>query len=108
MLNYVPLSMRMEAGLVESGRDMVRHVTRVGYVRKVIRKTKRTRRIVRPPQAVSMALQDLFMSCLDMFKGPGTVPSHQDVQKLSHIIGTYVREIIPTICESLIYCYCFN
>ncbi|KAF5475760.1 hypothetical protein F2P56_007535 [Juglans regia] len=85
--------MRMEAGLVERGRDMVGHVTRVGYVKKIITKRRRTRRIVRPPQAAPpMALQELFVSCLDVFKGPGTVPSPQDVQKLCHILDNMKPE----------------
>ncbi|KAG6642844.1 plant cysteine oxidase 1-like isoform X1 [Carya illinoinensis] len=84
----------MEAGLVEHGRDMVGHVTRVGYVKKIITKRRRrTRRIVRSPQAaVPMALQELFVSCLDVFKGPGTVPAPQDVQKLCHILDNMKPE----------------
>ncbi|XP_041026210.1 plant cysteine oxidase 1-like isoform X1 [Juglans microcarpa x Juglans regia] len=90
----------MEAGLVERGRDVVGHVTRVGYVKKIITKRRRTRRIVRPPQvAPPMALQELFVSCLDVFKGPGTVPSPQDVQKLCHILDNMKPEDVGLSAE---------
>jgi hypothetical protein len=83
----------MEAAVVERRRDRVGHVKRVGYVKKGIGKRKCTRRIKRrPAQAVPMALQELFLSCLDVFKGPGTVPPTHDVQKLRRILGTfYIR-----------------
>lgn len=81
--------------MVERRRDRVGHVKRVGYVKNsIIGKRKCTRRIKRrPAQAVvPMALQELFLSCLDVFKGPGTVPPTHDVQKLRRILGTfYIR-----------------
>ncbi|KAL8259732.1 hypothetical protein R6Q59_027685 [Mikania micrantha] len=36
--------------------------------------------------AVLFPLQRLYMSCVDVFKGVGTVPSPTDVQKLCHIL----------------------
>ncbi|KAJ1409107.1 RmlC-like cupin domain superfamily [Sesbania bispinosa] len=74
----------MEAGLVEQGRG---HVNKVSYVKRVIgKKRKPCRRVKRPVFAVSKALQELFVSCRETFKGPGTVPSPQDVQKLCQIL----------------------
>jgi hypothetical protein len=83
----------MEAAVVERRRDRIGQVKRVGYVKKGIAKRKCTRRIkLRPAPAVPMALQELFLSCLDVFKGPGTVPPPHDVQKLRRILGTfYIR-----------------
>ncbi|KAL2492856.1 Plant cysteine oxidase 2 [Abeliophyllum distichum] len=39
-----------------------------------------------PEKLVSMTLQRLFDSCQQVFKGPGTVPSPSDVQRLCHIL----------------------
>ncbi|XP_028766908.1 plant cysteine oxidase 2 [Neltuma alba] len=81
----------MEAGLVEQGRDRVGHMNKVGYVKRFIGKKKKPYRRVRRP-TVSKALQELFVSCRDTFKGPGTVPSSQDVQKLCHILDAVEPE----------------
>ncbi|KAK9291027.1 hypothetical protein L1049_009210 [Liquidambar formosana] len=75
----------MEAGLVEQRRDGV------GYVNnKVIRKRRckqrKKRRGESPPMEVSITLQKLFLSCQNVFKGPGTVPCACDVQTLCHIL----------------------
>ena len=74
---------------------------RVGYENRVIGKRKYTRlmRIERrkcrrpmrtkrsgPPE-VPMALQELFVSCRDVFKGPGTVPLPLDVHKMCRVLG---------------------
>ncbi|KAI9093702.1 hypothetical protein K1719_027151 [Acacia pycnantha] len=80
----------MEAGLVEHGRDRVGHVNKVGY-RFIGKKRKPYRRVRRSP-TVSKARQELFVSCRDTFKGPGTVPSSQDVQKLCHILDAVEPE----------------
>lgn len=83
--------MGMEAAVaLERGRDRVGHVKRVGYVKKGIAKRKCTRRVKRRP---ARAVQQLFLSCLDVFKGPGTVPPTQDVQKLRRILGTFLLRI---------------
>ncbi|CAK9160404.1 unnamed protein product [Ilex paraguariensis] len=74
-------SMTIEAGLVEQRRNTV------GPVTKVIRKKKcKTKNTKRPVPAVPTALQRLYGACRDVFKGPGTVPSPSDVQKLCHIL----------------------
>lgn len=39
---------------------------------------------------VPVMLQKLFVSCQEVFKGPGTTPRPSDVQKLRCILGTYV------------------
>ena len=76
---------------MEQGRDrVVGHVNKVGYVKRVIGKRRKSyRRVRRSSPTSSKALQELFVSCRDTFKGPGTVPSSQDVHKLCHIIGIY-------------------
>lgn len=67
---------------------------KVGDVDKVIRKKsrckRRTKRSAVP--AVPIALQGLFLSCRDVFKGLGTVPSTCDVHKLSHILDGMMPE----------------
>ncbi|PSS01678.1 Plant cysteine oxidase [Actinidia chinensis var. chinensis] len=77
--------MTIEARLVEKSRDVN------GHVHKIIRKKKFKKRANRPPQVAAAAvvpvvLQRLFESCRDVFRGPGTVPSPGDVQKLCRIL----------------------
>ena len=82
------VSVGMEASMVEQGRERVGHVNKVGYVNGVIHKRRKPyRRVKRPVLRVPKALQELFVSCRETFKGPGTVPSPQDVQKLCRILG---------------------
>ncbi|KAI3437051.1 Cysteine dioxygenase [Psidium guajava] len=83
--------MRIGAKLVDQGMNgtSVGHMnhSRVGYINRVIRKKRCTRRIKRPRALpFSMALQDLFLACRDIFKGPGTVPSPEDVQRLCRVL----------------------
>ncbi|KAK9068510.1 hypothetical protein SSX86_012624 [Deinandra increscens subsp. villosa] len=66
---------------------------RLTDVSKVIRKKKCCRKTnskrkhpPASPVAVSFPLQRLYMSCIDVFKGVGTVPSPTDVQKLCRIL----------------------
>ncbi|XP_052171040.1 uncharacterized protein LOC127787174 [Diospyros lotus] len=66
--------------MLEHRRDMV------GYVHKVVRKKKFKRKTKRRTPDGSVTLQRLYMSCREVFKGPGTIPSPADVQKLCHIL----------------------
>ena len=96
--------MEAGAGVMESG-GVGRHCSRVGvgvghknkigYVKKgIIKKRKWMRRIIKQAAAVpimpmSLQLQQLFDSCLDVFKGPpATIPAPNDVHKLCTILGT--------------------
>lgn len=76
----------MEVGLVEQGRERVGHVNKVGYVKRVIAKKRNKPYNRRVKKHVPKALQELFDSCKQTFKGPGTVPSPQDVHKICHIL----------------------
>ncbi|KAF7852256.1 hypothetical protein BT93_L5396 [Corymbia citriodora subsp. variegata] len=83
--------MRIGARLVDQGMNgtSVGHVShsKVGYINRIIKKKRCTRRISRHRALpFSMALQDLFLACRDIFKGPGTVPPTEDVQRLCHIL----------------------
>lgn len=62
----------------------------VGYIgtSKAIRKRKK-RCTRREKRCRPMALQELFVACRDIFKGPGTVPPPEDVQQLSRILGEF-------------------
>ncbi|OMO70395.1 hypothetical protein COLO4_28624 [Corchorus olitorius] len=68
----------------------VRHVNnKVRYVNKTIKKTRHKRRrdhhhhvVPRVPKV----LQELFVGCREIFKGPGTVPLPCDVNKLCSIL----------------------
>ncbi|XP_061371697.1 plant cysteine oxidase 2-like [Gastrolobium bilobum] len=79
---------------MEGGRErVIAHVNKVGYVKRVIaKKTKPYRRVKKIEPKVPKALKELFVSCKETFKGPGTVPSPQDVQKLSHILDNMKPE----------------
>ncbi|KAF5937929.1 hypothetical protein HYC85_025435 [Camellia sinensis] len=74
--------MTIEARLVDQRRD-----TNVGHVAKIIRKKKFHRRTKRPT-----GLQRLFVSCKEVFRGHGIVPSPSDVQKLCHILDGMIPE----------------
>ncbi|CAH1441875.1 unnamed protein product [Lactuca virosa] len=74
---------------------------RLAGVSKSIRKKKcyrktNSKRKQSPPRPtstpVSFPLQRLYMSCKDVFKGVGTVPSPTDVQKLCHILDGMMAE----------------
>ncbi|KAI9186389.1 hypothetical protein LWI28_016763 [Acer negundo] len=93
--------MTMEAGLVEQRRDGAvvehHHVSKVRCANKHIKKKRFNRRIQRslpppPPPEVPMVLQELFLSCRDVFKGPGDVPAPCDVQKLCRILDNMKPE----------------
>ncbi|KAF7819252.1 plant cysteine oxidase 2-like [Senna tora] len=81
----------MEGGLVEQARDRVGHMNKVGYVKRIISKKRKSFRRNRRP-TVPKPLQDLFVTCRETFEGPGTVPSSQNVQKLCHILDTVKPE----------------
>ena len=85
----------MEVERGSDDRPMVRHVSRVGYVKKLIgkRKNGRIKRNNMKPPKVPMALQELFVSCREVFQGPGTIPLPHDVNKLRLIIGMLVSII---------------
>lgn len=77
--------------MVEQGRERDGHVNKVDYVKRVIAIAKKrnkpyNRRVVKRHN-VPKALQELFGSCKQTFKGINTVPSPQDVHKLCHILG---------------------
>ncbi|KAJ4721307.1 Plant cysteine oxidase 2-like [Melia azedarach] len=87
--------MTMEAaGLVEQRRDGVEHAKKVGYAHKIIKRKNRCKRrsVQRYAPKVPSVLQELFLSCRDVFKGPGTVPSPFDVQKLCRILDNMKPE----------------
>lgn len=79
---------------VEQRKDRVgghHHLNKVHHVKRLIAKKKKAscRRIIRQSvPKVPKALQELFLSCRETFKGPGTIPSPQHVQNLCHILGT--------------------
>ncbi|XVF30733.1 hypothetical protein REPUB_Repub16aG0083900 [Reevesia pubescens] len=86
--------MMVEAGgLVQQRKDImaIKHVkNRVRNVNKTIKKNrsykKRKYEAVVPRPRVPKVLQELFVSCRQVFKGPGTVPPASDVNKLCSIL----------------------
>ncbi|ESW33986.1 hypothetical protein PHAVU_001G114800 [Phaseolus vulgaris] len=83
----------METSMVD--RERVGRVNKVGYVRRDIGKKKKqqlARRVRRPELGASNTLRQLFHSCTETFKGPDTVPSPQDVQRLRHILDNMKAE----------------
>lgn len=78
--------MTIEAmGLVEQSRVRVR--VRVRQLKKVVRKRK-CKSDARKTNAPA-ALQKLFITSRDVFKGHGTVPNTDHVRNLCRIIGTH-------------------
>ncbi|KAI5659626.1 hypothetical protein M9H77_28419 [Catharanthus roseus] len=77
------------AGLVGPRKDFIGQVNE-----KVIKKKRYRRKMIRKSIQISpiLALQRLFLSCQEVFKGHGTVPSPNDVQKLCHILDAMMPE----------------
>ena len=84
--DIVSVSVETEAGLMKQGRGKPEHVNKVGYVKKFVPKKKKPYRGIKRPAPGT--LQKLFVSCREIFKGSGTVPSPEDVRKICHILGT--------------------
>ena len=85
------VSVERGVSLVRHGKNRVgHHAKKVDLMRKIISKRRRPcRGIIRQAvPKVPKALQELFLSCRETFKGPGTVPLAEDVHKLCHILGT--------------------
>ncbi|KAF7149109.1 hypothetical protein RHSIM_Rhsim03G0051000 [Rhododendron simsii] len=70
-----------------------------GNVHKMIKK-KRCKKRANRTQADPMGLQRLFVSCREVFKGPGTVPCSSDVQKMCHILDCITPEDVG-LCKDL-------
>ncbi|KAK4770122.1 hypothetical protein SAY87_030654 [Trapa incisa] len=70
--------------------------SKVGFVSnsRVIRKKRFIRRVKvkRRSLPLPMALQELYEACRDIFKGPGTVPFPEEVQRLSRILDNMKPE----------------
>lgn len=96
--------MMMEAGgLVQQRKDInmaIKHVStnKIRYVSKIIKKNRsynKNKKLDQASEAVAVnprvprVLQQLFVSCRQLFKGPGTVPPASDVNKLCNILGEY-------------------
>jgi len=93
-------------------RERVGRVNKVGYVRRDIGKKKKqqlARRVRRPELGASNTLRQLFHSCTETFKGPDTVPSPQDVQRLRHILGMMLLKIqlVRVEHETLFYLFIY-
>lgn len=74
---------------MDNGGERVGRGNKIGYVKRGIGKKRKQilRRVRRSDMTVSNTLQQLFHSCTEAFKGPDTVPSPQDVQRLRQILG---------------------
>ncbi|CAK7341521.1 unnamed protein product [Dovyalis caffra] len=84
--------------MVEPRREPVAHVHKVGYANRSIKK-KRCKRTKKCAPTVPMALQDLYASCKEVFKGLGTVPFPQDVKRLCHILDNMKPEDVGLSSE---------
>lgn len=75
----------------EPRREPTAHVNRLGFAKRHAKKkrSKKTKKC-----APTMALQDLYVSCKEVFKGPGTVPLHQDVKRLCHLLGMFLNLMV--------------
>ncbi|KAJ6309433.1 hypothetical protein OIU77_015232 [Salix suchowensis] len=69
----------------EQRREPAARVHKVGYANRAIKK-KRCKRTRRGESTVSVALQDLFVSCKQVFKGPDSVPLPQDIKRLCNLL----------------------
>ncbi|XP_022950329.1 plant cysteine oxidase 2-like isoform X2 [Cucurbita moschata] len=83
--------MATETRMVEQRSNRVGHMSKVQYVKRDIKKRK-CRDIKRPVPVVPMALQELFVACKEVFKGPGTVPLPCEVENLCRILDNMKLE----------------
>ncbi|CAJ2637314.1 unnamed protein product [Trifolium pratense] len=91
----------MEGGLVEKNGERVRHVEKDDYVKRVIVKKRKHCHSSNVKKPISnKALQKLFVSCKETFKGPHTVPSPKYVHKLCHILDNMKPEDVG-LCKDL-------
>ncbi|KAH8491363.1 hypothetical protein H0E87_023491 [Populus deltoides] len=81
---------------VEPRREPTAHVNRLGFAKRHAKKkrSKKTKKC-----APTMALPDLYVSCKEVFKGPGTVPLHQDVKRLCHMLDNMKLEDFGLSCK---------
>ncbi|CAL0299217.1 unnamed protein product [Lupinus luteus] len=84
----------MEAGLVKQGGGRVGHVRKVGYVKEDMSMKRKPYRRFKNPSVfrVPRALQKLFVSCRETFKGPDTFISPQEIQRLCNILDNIKAE----------------
>lgn len=92
------LLMTIEA-MVEQRREPVAQVHRVGYANRAMIRKKRCKRTKKCASTVPMALQDLFVSCRQMFKGPDTVPLPEDIKRLCNILDNMKPEDVGLSSE---------
>ncbi|KAJ6854925.1 plant cysteine oxidase 2-like isoform X1 [Populus alba x Populus x berolinensis] len=90
--------MTIEA-MVEQRREPVAQVHRVGYANRAMIRKKRCKRTKKCASTVPMALQDLFVSCRQMFKGPDTVPLPEDIKRLCNILDNMKPEDVGLSSE---------
>lgn len=79
--------MKIEA-MLEPRREATAHVHKAGYAKRSTKKKKICRRAKKRAPTI---LQDLYVSCTEVFKGPGTVPLHHDVKRLCYILGMFLN-----------------
>ncbi|KAB5512230.1 hypothetical protein DKX38_029258 [Salix brachista] len=82
----------------EQRREPAAHVHKVGYANRAIKK-KRCKRTRRGASTVSMALQDLFVSCKQVFKGPDSAPLPQDIKRLCNLLDNMKPEDVGLSSE---------
>ncbi|KAJ6763168.1 PLANT CYSTEINE OXIDASE 2 [Salix purpurea] len=80
--------MKIEA-MLEPRREATAHVHKAGYAKRSTKKKKICRRAKKRAPTI---LQDLYVSCTEVFKGPGTVPLHHDVKRLCYILDNMKPE----------------
>lgn len=82
-----------EAAAAASVRRVGIGVGKGGIRKKRCRNAKAAKRPceVRREVPMSLQLQRLFQACRQVFKGPGTVPSQTDVEKLCQILGEWLN-----------------
>lgn len=74
------------SGLVDQRRNLVGDVSNRTIKKKKCKKLV-VHRSLKTVNVQILTLQRLFWLCREVFKGPDTVPSPSDVQKLCHILG---------------------
>ncbi|XP_050235486.1 plant cysteine oxidase 2-like [Mercurialis annua] len=76
------------------------HMHKVGYANRIIKKRRCKRRNSKSFEGeVPMVLQQLYLSCKEVFKGHGIVPSPHDVERLRHLLDKMKPEDVGLSSE---------
>uniref|UniRef100_A0A2P2IS09 cysteine dioxygenase n=1 Tax=Rhizophora mucronata TaxID=61149 RepID=A0A2P2IS09_RHIMU len=80
--------------MVERREHIIGRSSKVGYANGAMKRKRCKRKIIKYEFTAPSPLQDLYEASREVFKGPGTVPSPQDVKRLCHMLDNMKPEAV--------------